>query len=202
MIDMELDLAQGRDIVSYARAVVEGSFRKTKPTAPKSLKDVFSEKRGVFVTLHKKGSLRGCIGFPEPVLRLGDAVYNSALSAAFEDPRFPSVDEDELRQIDVEVSVLTKPAEVKVSDSSEYVKNIVIGRDGLIAELGQQRGLLLPQVPVEQGWGPQEFLENTCEKAWLPPNAYLSKGFRLYSFSAQIFSEEKPRGNVVEKRII
>ena len=198
---MALTSEQGRDLVTYARAVVEGHFSGKKPKEPDSLKSVFAKELGVFVTLHKRGELRGCIGFPEPTYKLGYAVEHAALSAAFEDPRFPEVEAEEMDGIAVEVSVLTKPELMKVSDPKEYVKKIVVGRDGLIAELGYGRGLLLPQVPVEWKWDAEEFLLHTCNKAGLPMTAYLDKGFRLYAFQAQVFAEEKPRGKVVERSI-
>jgi len=198
---MSLSSNQGNDLVTYARAVLEANYGAKKPKIPESLVGVFKEKLGVFVTLHKRGELRGCIGFPEPTYKLGYAVEHAALSAALEDPRFPEVEAEEMDSIVVEVSVLTKPELMKVADPKEYVKKIVVGRDGLIAELGYSRGLLLPQVPVEWKWDAQEFLLHTCNKAGLPMTAYLDKGFRLYVFQAQIFAEEKPRGNVVEQKI-
>jgi hypothetical protein len=198
---MVLTIEQGRDLVNYARSVIEGHFTGFKPIIPESLRGVFAEKRGVFVTLHEAGELRGCIGYPEPTLPLGVAVERAALSSSLEDPRFPQVKEGELDGIVVEVSVLTKPELVEVKDPKEYVKKVLVGRDGLIAEKGWGRGLLLPQVPVEWGWDSEEFLCHTCTKAGLPPTAWLDKGFKLYSFTAQIFSEESPRGEVVEKKI-
>ncbi|MBU0762735.1 MAG: TIGR00296 family protein [Candidatus Altiarchaeota archaeon] len=198
---MILTHAQGTDIVQYARAVVEGHFSRVKPKMPESLKKVFSEKKGTFVTILKNKSLRGCIGYPEPILKLGLAVERAALSAAFEDPRFWKLQEDELGSITFEVSVLTAPKLVKVNDPREYVKKIKIGRDGLIAERGHNRGLLLPQVPIELRWDVDEFLEHTCAKAGLMPNEHLKPGFSLYSFTAQVYSEETPRGDVSEKNL-
>ncbi len=198
---MTLTLEQGGDLVKYARAVIEGYFTSGKPEPPGSLREVFAEKRGVFVTLHKSGGLRGCIGLPEPTHPLGLAVEKAALSAALEDPRFPDVKQDELDDIVVEVSVLTHPKLVEVGDPKEYMENVCVGRDGLIAEKDWARGLLLPQVPGEWGWDSEDFICHTCSKAGLPSTAWLDKGFRLYSFQAQVFSEESPRGEVVEKRL-
>jgi uncharacterized protein (TIGR00296 family) len=198
---MPLSLEQGKDLVKYARSVIEANYGGQKPKTPDSVKKLFQEKLGVFVTLQKKGRLRGCIGFPEPTHSLGYAIEHAALSAALEDPRFPDVREGELGDIIVEVSVLTRPEPVKVAKPQEYASKIKVGRDGLIAELGWSRGLLLPQVPVELKWDSEDFLMHTCDKAGLPMTAYLEKGFKLYSFSAQIFSEETPRGNVIEHKI-
>ncbi|MFH0861789.1 MAG: TIGR00296 family protein [Candidatus Altiarchaeota archaeon] len=198
---MTLTQDEGRDLVAYARAVLEANFGGGKPQIPPSLEAVFQERLGVFVTLQTKGELRGCIGFPEPSHPLGYALEHAALSAALEDPRFPPVGGDELSDITVEVSVLTRPELMEVADPGEYAKRIRVGCDGLIAELGWSRGLLLPQVPVEWKWDAEEFLMQTCNKADLPLTAYMEKGFKLYSFQAQIFHEERPRGNVVEHRI-
>lgn len=198
---MELSLDQGRDLVKYARAVIEGHFSGSLPAIPASLAEVFREDRGVFVTLEKNHQLRGCIGFPEPVMPLGDAVRQAALAAALEDPRFRPVKESELKEIAVEVSVLTKPELMAVKDPRDYAKNIKIGVDGLIAEKGYSRGLLLPQVPVEWKWDVEEFLSETCMKAGLNADAWLTPGFRLFKFSAQVFSEEKPYGGISERKL-
>lgn len=198
---MTLSLEQGRDLVRYARAVIEGNFSGEKPMVPASLTEAFREDRGVFVTLHKGKELRGCIGYPEPTHPLGHAVEHGALSAALEDPRFPSVEEGEMDDILVEVSVLTKPELVEVEEPKDYVGRVCVGRDGLIAEKGFSRGLLLPQVPVEWGWDSETFLCQTCTKAGLAPATWMDDDFKLYSFTAQIFSEESPRGEVVEKKI-
>jgi len=198
-----LVLDQGVDLVRYARSVIEDNFSREKPDIPDSLRATFSEHLGVFVTLsrHPSHDLRGCIGFPEPTLPLGTAVEKASISAALEDPRFPNVKESELSSLLVEVSVLSKPEIVSVNDPKEYVEKVIVGRDGLIAEKGGYRGLLLPQVPVEWKWDSETFLCHTCQKAGLDQTAWLDEGFKLYSFQAQIFTEESPRGNVVEKKI-
>lgn len=200
---MTLTLTQGRDLAKYARSVIEGHYSNQKPNAPESLVKIFKEYSGVFVTLEKHPSraLRGCIGFPEPVMPLGDAIKQAALAAALEDPRFKPVGDAELKNLVLEVSVLTKPELMKVNDPRDYVKEIKIGVDGLIAERGYSRGLLLPQVPVEWRWDEEEFLSQTCMKAGLSPDAWLTPGIKLYKFSAQIFSEETPNGRVVEKKL-
>ncbi len=198
---MNLTEKQGDAVVKYARAVIKGHFSKEKPKVPEILKDVFTENRGVFVTLdtYPDHKLRGCIGYPEPILPLGKAVEDSALSAALRDPRFQRVREDELDNIVVEVSVLTKPELIKVNNPKEYPKQVKIGRDGLIVQGGWSRGLLLPQVPVEWKWDAEEFLSQTCVKAGLTPDTWLAKETKIYSFQAQIFAEETPGGKVVEK---
>lgn len=152
-----------------------------------SIKDVppeFKEKRGVFVTLKKNGNLRGCIGYPEPMYPLLDALLDSSVSAAVRDPRFQPITAPEMDTINVEVTVLTTPQEM-VPDP----KNVNIGEDGLIAEKGIFKGILLPQVPVEWEWDAEEFLCQVCIKAGLPPDCWLDKKTTVYKFQGQIFSE-------------
>ncbi|MFH0861310.1 MAG: TIGR00296 family protein [Candidatus Altiarchaeota archaeon] len=200
---MTLNLEEGASLVRYSREVIASRFKGKKPGIPENLRKIFSEKRGVFVTLHKypDNQLRGCIGYPEPVLKLGDAVRESAHSAAFGDPRFKNLEENELNSIVIEVSVLTLPELIVVEKPVGYVKAVKVGRDGLIIDDGMLRGLLLPQVAVEQGWDAETFLSQTCVKAGLTPDCWLLKGIRVYKFSAQIFSEETPNGDVVEKAL-
>ncbi|GAH35963.1 unnamed protein product, partial [marine sediment metagenome] len=118
-------------------------------------------------------------------------------------PRFPSVTLEEMDRIVIEISILTPPKLIKVSDPKEYLDKIVIGRDGLIAESGMRRGLLLPQVPVdhERNWDALEFLKHTCMKAWLTADAWKEKNTKIFSFQAILFEEKEPRGEVVRKYI-
>jgi len=191
---MTLSLEQGKAIVAYARETIELSFKDCASEVPEILKDIFTEERGVFVTLHSHPDhkLRGCIGYPEPIMPLGKAVKDAAKSAAFRDPRFPPVKEEELGGLVVEVSVLTKPELIQVEDPRDYPKHVVVGRDGLIVEHGFNKGLLLPQVPVEWKWDAEEFLSHTCEKAGLTSDMWLDREARVFSFTAQIFTETAP----------
>jgi len=156
----------------------------------------------VFVTLNKplhgEKLLRGCIGFPEPMYPLGEAAIRSAISAATSDPRFPPVELSELPELIVEVSVLTPPQLVESSNPLEYPGKIEVGMDGLIIERGRSKGLLLPQVPVEWGWGAEEFLMQCCIKAGLSPESWLLDGTRVFKFQGKVFSEESPSGQVRE----
>lgn len=159
----------------------------------------FEEKRGIFVTLHSypEHELKGCIGFPEPVFPLNHALAQAAKAAAFSDPRFKPVDKKDMDKLIIEISVLTKPEPVKVKTWKDYLKKIKIGKDGLIVESQGYKGLLLPQVAVEQKWGVEEFLSFTCQKAGLPPEAWKDiKNVRVYAFQAEIFSEKKPNGEI------
>jgi uncharacterized protein (TIGR00296 family) len=200
---MDLTLKQGADVVSFARKVIELHFEGLQAPEPKSLEDVFKENRGVFVTLdtYPGRELRGCIGYPEPVMQLGRALRESALSAAFGDLRFPHLAREELPGIVVEVSVLTPPEKITVDKPVDYPKHVKVGRDGLIIRKGWTSGLLLPQVAVEHGWDEEEFLSHTCVKAGLTPDEWLAPGAKIFKFSAQIFSEETPKGKVTEKKL-
>ena len=155
---------------------------------------------GVFVTIsclrHGEKELRGCIGYPYPTSPLVEAVIDSAINAATEDPRFPSMSAEELGEVGFEVSVLTPPEPVQVDNPKEYLNKIKVGEDGLIIERGFFKGLLLPQVPVEWGWCEEEFLCQCCVKAGLPPDSWLTKGTKLYKFTGIIFEEETPCGEV------
>ncbi len=197
-----LSLEEGRLLVKTARQTIETYVQEGKvPPAPK-VSQKLREPHGVFVTLTKHGELRGCIGHPLPTMPLIDALVDSAVSSATRDPRFQPLEPDELYDVEVEVSVLSKPETMRVEDPSEYLGSIVIGRDGLIVEYGRYAGLLLPQVPVEWGWDPEEFLSNACMKAGLTPDAWLDKDVCIKKFSGQVFKEKRPRGDVEERRLV
>jgi uncharacterized protein len=160
----------------------------------------YSSKRGCFVTLRdKQKSLRGCIGFPEPVYQLPKALTLSAISAATEDPRFPPVGENELAELTIEVSILTPPKILLVDDPRKYPEKIVIGKDGLILKWPFGSGLLLPQVPVEENWTPEEFLSNLSMKAGALPDQWLLPETQIEKFGAQVFEELRPGGEVSSK---
>ena len=187
--------------MKLARETIETYLREgRKPQVPK-VPSKLREHRGVVVTLNKRGELRGCIGHPLPTTPLVDAVIDSAISSAIRDPRFPPVTPEELPALEVEVSVLSKPEPIKVRSPREYPKHIVIGRDGLIIEWSGYAGLLLPQVPVEWGWDAEEFLSHACMKAGLMPDHWLREGVYISKFSAQVFRERKPGGEVEEQRM-
>ncbi|EDY36615.1 conserved hypothetical protein TIGR00296 [Aciduliprofundum boonei T469] len=193
---------EGIFAVKTARKVVE-DYLDGKKVLPIEFPKSFEEKSGVFTTIsiYPEHELRGCIGFPEPVYPLKKALVESALAAAFQDPRFPPLQKREIDNVVFEVSLLTPPEELKVKKKKELLNIIKIGVHGLIVERGFYRGLLLPQVPVEWGWDVEEFLSQTCWKAGLPMDCWLDENVRIYAFSAEIFEEEKPRGNVRRKKI-
>jgi uncharacterized protein (TIGR00296 family) len=196
-----INIKEGKNAVVYARKVIE-EFVKNKKTPDCNLSGVFNEKQGAFVTIHTHPNhdLRGCIGIPLPVMALCDAISEGAQSATH-DPRFPPLSIEELEDIIVEVTVLSPPEIIQINKPEEYLKEIEIGRDGLIVEQGFYKGLLLPQVPIEQGWDKEEFLSHTCMKAGLMPDAWFDKQTKVYKFSGQVFSEVEPRGEIKEKKL-
>ncbi|MFQ5762195.1 MAG: TIGR00296 family protein [Candidatus Bathyarchaeia archaeon] len=200
--EFTLTLEEGDFLVKLARASIEAHLNKrTRLQPPKETPPKLREKCGIFVTLNKISreegkTLRGCIGYPEPVMPLVEAIIDAAVSAAVRDPRFPPVAKSELTDILVEVSVLTPLQLLSAASPKDYPQQIRIGVDGLVVEKDMFKGLLLPQVPVEWSWDSQEFLSNCCMKAGLPPDAWLLPGTKVYKFQALIFAEKEPLGAI------
>jgi uncharacterized protein (TIGR00296 family) len=193
-----LSLEEGTLAVKTARRVIEEYVRSSRIPEVK-LPESFDALSGVFVTLKEHGELRGCIGYPYPEVELKKALVDSAVNAATQDPRFPRVSSRELNQLEIEVTVLSDPELLRVK-ATERPKHIVVGRDGIIVEYGLYRGLLLPQVPIEQGWGPDEYLEYGCLKAGVSPDAWVDEKTKVYTFQGQIFKEMSPGGSVTEEK--
>jgi len=194
--------SDGEKLVKTARAVVTEFLKtKNKMKLDKDFEESFSSNAGVFVTLNHQSNLRGCIGYPLPDKKLYNALQEAAISAATEDPRFPSVSFEELDQITFEVTVLTPPQEIEVLDPLEYPSKIKVGRDGLIVKSGFNSGLLLPQVPKEYGWNEEEFLGHTCEKAGLPKEQWKKKDTKILKFEGIVFKEQDPGGSVVREKL-
>lgn len=141
-----------------------------------------AEPRGVFTSLYLHGGLRGCVGYVLPMQSLYRAVAETARAAAFEDNRFPPVTSREARLLTVDLSILSPPREIAAEE-------IQIGRHGLLISMGTQRGLLLPQVPVERNWDRETFLQQTCYKAGLPLDAW-KNGAKIEAFTAEVFGEK------------
>ena len=150
---------------------------------------VFAERRGVFVTLHVRGRLQGCIGVTEPHESLSEAVVRCAVSAALEDPRFAPIKEPQLREMSIEISLLS-PLEPIPPDAIE------IGRHGLLVVNHSKRGLLLPKVATEHGLTREQFLEETCRKAGLARGAWKDPETRLYGFTCEAFSDTPTSGKI------
>jgi hypothetical protein len=178
---------EGAIALRLARTTLEQAIGRST-VLPPALTPIFSRKRGVFVTLSKSGSLRGCIGFPNPILPLGDAIREAAVAAAQEDPRFPPVSARELPALRIDITVLTVPELLQVSPE-ERPHAIEIGRHGLIIRGHGTSGLLLPQVPGEYGWDSTAFLDHTCQKAGLPAGCWRNSAVEVFTFEGQIFTE-------------
>ena len=199
-----VSLEEGKFLIKLARNAVKEYLKTGKHArAPENTPKKLLEQCGVFVTINKvkKGQkqLRGCIGYPHPTLPLVEAVIDSAINSATQDPRFYPLSSSELDDVVFEVSVLTPPEAVEVKKPEEFVTKIKVGEDGLIVEKGVFKGLLLPQVPVEWGWGEEEFLCQCCIKAGLPPDSWLTKGAKIYRFKSYIAEELTPNGEVIVK---
>ena len=180
--------ADKRLLLNLARESIRTYFSGKKPDLTHVRK--FSERQGVFVSLHDRtGRLRGCVGYPGPNQPLYVGIVEAARNAAFHDSRFPPLKEDELSDIAIEVSVLTKPELLHVDHYNYYPRNINIGTDGLIIEHPQGTGLLLPQVALENNLNAQSFLNAVAQKAGLSFNAWKDQGVKIYRFRAEIFSE-------------
>jgi hypothetical protein len=209
-----LDEKSGGFLVKAAREIVEkisnekkkiGDQRSLDDSIERNMKKSGGEKlrmpRGVFVTIKaRSGALRGCIGFIHPT-PLWDAVQRAAACAAFGDFRFAPLTAKDLGEVVFEVSVMTEPVLVEGVSCAEWKKKIKIRRDGLIIMSGGYSGLLLPQVPVEQKWGIDEFLDNICYKAGLPADALNDSATKLMKFECQVFAEAAPNGKVHEIKL-
>ncbi len=182
--------------VRFARSVIENETGRA--SAEVELPDTFSGHKGAFVTLktYPDGELRGCIGIPLPVLPLSEALEEAARSACH-DPRFMDLDMSELEDITVEVTILDVP-QVLDCPKGDIPSRIVIGRDGLIISYRGRRGLLLPQVPEEQGWDVMDYLDGICMKAGLPRGTWRDERSELSTFSGKIFHEVTPYGDITE----
>jgi hypothetical protein len=164
-----------------ARRAIEDVARGEPVPGFKVDSGILMDKRGAFVTLKKHGQLRGCIGYIKGIKPLYRAVAEMAVAAAFNDPRFTPVTEAELRDLEIEISVLTPLKRV------DDVGQIQVGRDGIYIKRGNYAGLLLPQVATEYGWDRKTFLERTCLKAGLSKDAWKDENTRIYVFSADVF---------------
>jgi len=191
---------QGNKLVKLARQAISSHSDKESMAFKENIKKEFSMLRGVFVTLEEKGLLRGCIGIVEAVYPLYESVASAAVSAAFSDPRFTSLSKEELDKVTISVSVLTKPQMINVDNPDDYLKQIEVGKDGLLIKGKVNSGLLLPIVAVEQKWDSLVFLEQTCVKAGLAADSWKElSNCKVYKFQTEVFSEEAPKGMIIKK---
>ena len=189
--DTQLSDSDGVFLVKTARMAVTEFLSNGKRMKLESEDEKkFSFNSGVFVTLNNADGLRGCIGFPMPDKKLSNGIIDAAIAAATEDPRFSPVKINELNDIVFEVTVLTPPVEITVTDPMEYLEKIKVGRDGLIIRNSFSSGLLLPQVPVEYGWNVEEFLQHTCEKAGLEKDTWKNEKVKIEKFEGIVYKEK------------
>ena len=193
-----LTVNHGKELIFLARQAILSKLNNKDFSIPKNYREKYSLQAGCFVTLKKMNELRGCMGFPESGMQLAEAVKEAATKAAFNDPRFPPLDTPEFNMISIEVSVLTPPKIILVRNPEEYLREVVVGRDGIIIKGVWEYGLLLPQVAIEYRWDAKTFLENACLKAGLQPDAWYDfNKCVVYKFQSQVFSEVSPKGEVV-----
>ncbi len=183
MQDFALNKNEKKELLDIARKSIESYLHNNKVPEFKAKSPALNEKRGAFVTLKKNGDLRGCIGRIVSDTPLYLVVSNVAIDSAVNDPRFEPLNYNELKDIEIEISVLAPFEKIKNLDEIE------VGKDGLLIQKGFYSGIFLPQVPVEQGWDKETYLEQLCYKAGLPKDAYKDKSAVIYKFRAIVFNE-------------
>jgi AmmeMemoRadiSam system protein A len=173
-----------RALLELARRAITAavSVQRSSEDLPQS--GIFAERRGVFVTLHARGRLRGCIGVVEAFEPLGESVARCAASSALNDPRFSPVGSEELSEVQIEISVLSDLEPIRP-------QNVEIGKHGLLISQGSKRGILLPQVAVEHKLGREQFLAETCRKAGLNNQAWQEPETQVLGFTCEVFAEKE-----------
>ena len=201
-----LSTEEGRILVGTARQAITHHLDGKNLDPTDCANSELSIPRGVFVTLFDhmmSRGLRGCIGNPFPKTSLLNETVRCAVEAATMDPRFAAVRQDEfLRSIAVEVTVLSPIEHIIVKSPLDLPLNIKVGRDGLLVDGVGTKGLLLPQVAVDEGFDEEEFLNECCLKAGLMPDAWVTGSVKVARFQGQIFSEEAPGGRVFERKLM
>jgi AmmeMemoRadiSam system protein A len=180
-VDRQVLLRIARDaIVAHVSAV--RTTDSARHEAPVAMVGVAARPGAAFVTIHRRGELRGCIGHLETDEPLGQVIQDCAVSACSADPRFPPVTTSELSDLEIELSLLGS------MEPAASPADIIVGRHGLVVERGYHRGLLLPQVATEWGWNSETFLAQTCHKAGLPRDAW-KHGALVWRFEAEVFGD-------------
>ena len=202
---MNYSLEDGRTLVRAARSAIELHIRSPRFDREIVERHIsrFGAPSGVFVTIehYPTMTLRGCIGFPNPTGPLNKRLVEAAIAASSEDARFAPVSHRELEEIVIEVSILTNPEAIKQRTEKGRLREIRIGRDGLIIRYGFKSGILLPDVPAKEGWSKEEFLQNVCMKAGLRADAWKRPEIELCRFTAQVFREMEPSGRIEDLKI-
>ena len=178
-----LNSEEKQALLGIARSAIAGELNMKKPPPAPVSSPRLESRSGAFVSLHKRGALRGCIGRFESQGPLIETIKDMAKAAAFEDPRFPPLKPNELDEVDVEISVLTPMRRI------DDLEEIEVGRHGLYMVRGPMRGVLLPQVATEYHWDRQAFLEHTCQKAGLEKDCWRDDRTEIFVFSAEVFGE-------------
>ncbi|MFC1839173.1 AmmeMemoRadiSam system protein A [Thermodesulfobacteriota bacterium] len=185
----ELSREEGKYLLTLARATIEEKlFKKDISQEESNLPDKFLEKRAVFVTLNLDGNLRGCIGHIVPQVSLVESIKSNALSAAFKDPRFPPLSKEEWKNIEVEISILTVPEQLKYTDAEDLLEKLRPGIDGVILRKNYHQSTFLPQV-WDQLSDKTEFLEHLCMKAGMDANEWKKGDITVYTYQVQAFEE-------------
>ena len=185
----ELNQTEQQELLQLARLAIVSNLKNEPSPDYSGQSQNLLRLCGAFVSLHVSGELRGCVGYIRACYPLWHTVVEMAQHASSHDLRFPSLRSDELPLLEIEISVLTPLQKIRTIDQ------IIVGKHGLYVECGVRSGLLLPQVAVEQKWDRTRFLQNTCLKAGLEPDAWQKQGTELSIFSAQIFSDRSTISN-------
>lgn len=180
---MHLTDDEKKFMLKLVRYSIKQQFDSELGDYPKPDYDILNEKDGVFVTITIDGNLRGCIGYIFGTKPLFDTLKEAAVQAAFHDPRFSPLTEEEVDKTELEISILSAPFPMKNYDEIE------IGKHGLILTENNSRGLLLPQVPVEHNMNLEEYLSAICQKTGLPAEYWKTKTLNIELFTATVFSE-------------
>jgi len=170
--------SEKKELLSLAKDSIEEYIVKGRVQERTIHNPKFRAESAVFVTIKKNGSLRGCIGHVQPVMSLSQSIIKNAIAASSGDPRFPPMDKDELKDIEIEISILSPLIPLK------DINDIRIGKHGLVIRKRMQSGIFLPQVATEFGWDRDTFLEQLCVKAGLPKSAW--REAELYTFTAEV----------------
>ena len=179
-----------RSLLDLARQAIAESVLLQKPPENIPNSGIFGLKRGAFVTIHLRGRLRGCIGIVEAYEPLGEAIARCAAGAALHDPRFSPIRAEEVPALQIEISLLSSPEPI-------LAQEVEVGKHGLIVSQSGKRGLLLPQVAVEHKLSREQFLDETCRKAGLPPKAWQDSSTQIQGFTCEVFAEQKPNGDLL-----
>ncbi|MCL4549301.1 MAG: AmmeMemoRadiSam system protein A [Bacteroidetes bacterium] len=191
---MEISLEEKKILLEAARNSIELLFKGEKVEEPDYTKHpIFKSHAGAFVTLTEYGSLRGCIGYIISDQPLWQTVCEAAVQASQNDPRFPSVRRSEIKNLEIEISILSEPFPLNSYDEIE------IGKHGLILNEKGRRGLLLPQVPIEHHLNREQFLDAICQKTGFPAGYWQKKFLSLSAFTATVFSESEINSETINR---